>query len=326
MFESRIGRSLPKAFTFSSKPSQAVDLEQSSPRTQKKYLEGFHSLSALLASDPDLQVYRRFDSLASRNLLYLQAEILDLEARLEELDTADLEVANAEESGWMEVKLSARCWEAFAEKAESGEKRETERMRLIRQIRERLAEYQDAIIRQSTILNLESPNARVRSAITGWFEQNRPLVGHGRNLFNGKAKYDIVALRTQPDQDRLSMFLQNRLGYLLRDRRAGKDHPSSWEGMHYYPDTTIRHIVSFISVLLAALLLVGAITSLYFVTNPAGRMGLLAGFTTLFAGSIGLLTNAKKVDIYAATAAYAAVLVVFIGNVGPGSSVQASPG
>ncbi|OCK98222.1 uncharacterized protein K441DRAFT_482695, partial [Cenococcum geophilum 1.58] len=266
-------------------------------------LEGFHSLSALLASDPDLQVYRRFDSLASRNLLYLQAEILDLEARLEELDTADLEVANAEESEWMEVKLSARCWEAFVEKAESGEEREAERMRLIRQIRERLAEYQDAIIRQSTILNLENPNARVRSAITGWFEQNRPLVGHGRNLFNGKAKYDIVALRTPPDQDRLSMFLQNHLGYLLRDRRAGKDHPSSWEGMHYYPDTTIQHIVSFMSVLLAALLLVGAITSLYFVVKPAVRMGLLAGFTTLFAGSIGLFTNARKVDIYAATAA-----------------------
>ena len=146
MSKSRIGRSLPKAFTFSSKPSQAVDLEQSSPRTQKKYLEGFHSLSALLASDPDLQVYRRFDSLASRNLLYLQAEILDLEACLEELDAADLEVANAEESEWMEVKLSARCWEAFVEKAESGEEREAKRMRLIRQIRERLAEYRALIL------------------------------------------------------------------------------------------------------------------------------------------------------------------------------------
>ena len=99
------------------------------------------------------------------------------------------------------------------------------------------------------------------------------------------------------------MFLQNRLGYHLRDRRTGKGHPFSWEGMHYYPDATIRHIVSFISVLLAALLLVGAIMSFYFVTKQAARMGLLAGFTTLFAGSIGLLTNARKVDIYAATAA-----------------------
>ena len=99
------------------------------------------------------------------------------------------------------------------------------------------------------------------------------------------------------------MFLQNHLGYLLRDRTASKDHSSSWEGMHYYPDTTIRHIVSFMSVLLAALLLIGAITSLYFEARPAARMGLLAGFTALFAGSIGLLTNARKVDIYAATAA-----------------------
>ncbi|OCL02415.1 hypothetical protein AOQ84DRAFT_423003 [Glonium stellatum] len=319
------GRSFSKAFTFGFKLSQAADSDQSPP-TQKKYLEGFPSVSALLSSDPDLQVYRRFNSLASRNLLYLQAEILDLEARLEELDAADLEAANVEDSEWMEVKLSARCWEAFTEKVENGEEREVERIRLIRQIRERLAEYQDSIIRQSTILNLENPNSRVRTAITGWFAQNRPFVGHGRNLFDGKFKYDIVALRTLPDQDRLSIFLQNHLGYLFRNRSAGTDHPFNREDLYYYPDSTIRHIVSFASVLLAAVLLVGAIASLYFVTSPAAKMGLLAGFTTLFAGSIGLLTNARRVDIYAATAAYTAVLVVFIGNVGPGSSVQANSG
>ncbi|OCK75096.1 hypothetical protein K432DRAFT_309310 [Lepidopterella palustris CBS 459.81] len=298
-----IGRRISNAFTFISKPSQAPDVELSPPQPAKRYLEGFPSLSALLASDPDLQVFRRFDRLASRNLLYLQAEILDLEARLDEFDAADLEVAAAEESGWIEVTLSARCWEVFAEKANLGEERESERMKLVLQIRERLAEYQEAIIRQSNILNLENPNYRVRNAVKGWFEQNRPLVGHGRHLFNEAAKHDIVALRTQPDQDRLTIFLQNHLGYLFRSRKKGKEHASNWEGMHYFPENTIRHIVSFVSILLAALLLIGAITSLYVVVKPASRMVLLAVFTTLFAASVGLLTNSRKVDIYAATAA-----------------------
>lgn len=126
----------------SSKASQMHDIERP-PEPQRQYLEGFPSLSALLSSDPDLQVYRRFNRLASRNLLYLQAEILDLEWRLKEFDAEDVEIANAEddEGDWMEVKLSARCWEVFRERAEQGEEKERKRMRLIRELRERLAEY-----------------------------------------------------------------------------------------------------------------------------------------------------------------------------------------
>lgn len=126
-----------------SKPPDA----ENPPKSKKEYLEGFPSLSALLSSDPDLQVYRRFNRLATRNLLYLQAEILDLEARLKEFDAEDFEVANAEDdnSHWMEVKLNARCWEVFRDRATQGNEKEEERMKLIREIRERLAEYRGFI-------------------------------------------------------------------------------------------------------------------------------------------------------------------------------------
>ncbi|KAF2735880.1 hypothetical protein EJ04DRAFT_434191 [Polyplosphaeria fusca] len=285
-------------------PSPVADVERpASPR--KQYLEGFPSLSALLSSDPDLQVYRRFNRLASRNLLYLQAEILDLESRLKEFDAEDLDIANAEDdsSDWMETKLNARCWEVFRERAEQGHEKSRERMKVIRELRERMGEYQDALIRQSTILNLEKPTPRVRSAVTGWFELHQPLVGNCKNLFDSKARYDTVALRTPPDQDRLTMFLQSHLGYLFRSRKTMKHVPLDGDGMYYFPETTIKHIVSFLSVFLAAALLIGAITGLYFVKKPSSLIGLLAAFTTAFAASVGLLTNARKVDIYAATAA-----------------------
>jgi hypothetical protein len=75
--------------------------------------------------------------------------------------------------------------------------------------------------------------------------------------------------------------------------------------------------VSIISVIIAAILLVGAITSLYYVTQPKARLGMIAGFTVLFAISVGLSTSAKRGEIFASTAAYAAVLVVFVsGNLG----------
>jgi hypothetical protein len=38
------------------------------------------------------------------------------------------------------------------------------------------------------------------------------------------------------------------------------------------------------------------------------------GFSLVFSAAMGLLTKAKRAELFAATAAYCAVLVVFIGN------------
>ena len=60
------------------------------------------------------------------------------------------------------------------------------------------------------------------------------------------------------------------------------------------------------------MLLVGAIVALNYVHSQHWRIGLIAVFTVTFAGSVGLLTNASRAEIFAATAGYAAVLVVFV--------------
>jgi hypothetical protein len=58
-----------------------------------------------------------------------------------------------------------------------------------------------------------------------------------------------------------------------------------------------------ISTLLSALLLIGSIAALYFVTLPGTQLGLLGGFTGLFALSVAVLTNARRAEVFAATAA-----------------------
>lgn len=70
--------------------------------------------------------------------------------------------------------------------------------------------------------------------------------------------------------------------------------------------------VSVISGLLATIFLIGAILGLYWVTNPNVKLGMLSGLTVGFAGSLALFTNARRQDVFASTAAYAAVLVVFV--------------
>jgi hypothetical protein len=70
-----------------------------------------------------------------------------------------------------------------------------------------------------------------------------------------------------------------------------------------FKESTISKVVNIVTTLVAALFLVGTIVGFYFVQNSAAKLGMIAIFTTAFAGSLGLITNARRVEIFAATAA-----------------------
>lgn len=65
---------------------------------------------------------------------------------------------------------------------------------------------------------------------------------------------------------------------------------------------------------MAAILLLGAIVLLRLRVQRNTQLGLIARFTVLFAASVGVLTNARRAEIFASIAAYAAVLVVFVSS------------
>ena len=49
--------------------------------------------------------------------------------------------------------------------------------------------------------------------------------------------------------------------------------------------------------------LVIAVVALYNVTSPNTKLGLLALLTVLFAASVGILTNARRAEVFGTTAA-----------------------
>src|SRR5450432_3443155 len=57
-----------------------------------KPINGFPRVADKIASDPDktTTIYRRFDRLSARNLLYLEAELAELEALQDKQDDDDL--------------------------------------------------------------------------------------------------------------------------------------------------------------------------------------------------------------------------------------------
>lgn len=87
------------------------------PRHRKRP-NGYSRLAAFIANDTELSVYRRFERLGSRNLLYLQSEPRALEADLEHLDSQDLEGELDPSKG---PRIEALCFEELIATEDSSE-------------------------------------------------------------------------------------------------------------------------------------------------------------------------------------------------------------
>lgn len=119
------------------------------------YTKGYPSLAEFIASDYDHStfVFKRFDRLSARNLLYLQSELADLEALQDEYDREDLTAS-------LDEKSSRRDWKAFQARARDAANfpREQKRMKLAKDIREKLKEYKETILLDSAFLSMRRPS------------------------------------------------------------------------------------------------------------------------------------------------------------------------
>jgi uncharacterized membrane protein len=90
--------------------------------------------------------------------------------------------------------------------------------------------------------------------------------------------------------------------------------------LHYYSPARVEKLVGIIITMIIFVLLVLPVFVMYHLTSIGTRdstldaVGLLVVFTLLFSAAMSLLTKAKRHELFAASAAYCAVLVVFISN------------
>jgi hypothetical protein len=119
---------------------------------------------------------------------------------------------------------------------------------------------------------------------------------------------DLCTLAPQVERDPLTRLVESKhqLRNMIKDKTTGMTSLSKWK--------RLNKVITWISVFLVVVWLVGAIVGLYFWRSDRGRLILLSVLTLGFAFSILWLTTARRHDVYASTAAYAAVLVVFIGS------------
>jgi len=180
------------------------------------HLSGYPSLAHFIASDRDRTtlIFKRYDELAARNLLYLQSELAELQAKQRAFDQED-STAN------LSIKQCARNYSDFEKAVKANEAKQKDRWKLMKDIRETLKEYREALLFESTLATLpRPPKGVIRAFQIEYYNQSDgkrepfPILGgHSAGIYDDID--DLIALRVQDDQDRLTTFAQEHLAFLF---------------------------------------------------------------------------------------------------------------
>ncbi|KAF2659984.1 hypothetical protein K491DRAFT_124748 [Lophiostoma macrostomum CBS 122681] len=274
---------------------------------------GYSTLATLMGAYPEVGIFRRFGALNTRNLLYLQAEVTSLEKQLIDLEKADLE------SGHPDRSIYSCDWRTLAEPIEVVGRDETQ-WKLFLRLREKLYEYNTALLEQVQMSKLNLPNLRDLDFLVRYMKTpsmgNVYLLGPDSDIWENPDLPDLISLNPKQSDNWVSRavtvvvagWLHRFVGRIFKKPKDQKHMPHTVS----YSYVGLERISRLLMTTVASTLPVVSIIVLYSVSNMSKRLGLMGLFTALFSLVLGLLTNGKPIEIFSATAAFAAVQVVFI--------------
>lgn len=135
---------------------------------------------------------------------------------------------------------------------------------------------------------------------------------------------DIVTLLPRKRADMFTKLLMEKGTSTFFKYGFGRFlNPSPVHGLIGYEESTLSRLTYLMTTALASLLPVASIVVLTFVSSLKLRLAIIAIFTVLLSFCLAFFTSAKRAEIFALTAAFSAVQVVFV-QVGNG--VQAING
>ncbi|PVH73039.1 hypothetical protein DL98DRAFT_432025 [Cadophora sp. DSE1049] len=266
-------------------------------------VEGYPKLACHMGRYLQSAIYRRFGSLNSQNILYMQAELIHLEKSLRHVEGGDATFTEGNRS-----KYSRDWYWLNTYAAEEG----SEQWETVLTIRQKLKEYNDAIIQQSVMSHLAGPNHHDLRSLQQWLERpgmgNLALIGKDRSTW-GDAElpinphHDLLTVSSSGNRDLFSTWFMERfvlwIHKIFWHRVKKVDDPES--GITSYEGQTLHRYTSHITTIIASLLPILAIVVLYCVDSMKARLGLVALFTFTFTAALSFFTGAKRGEIFIAT-------------------------
>ncbi|KAF2868965.1 hypothetical protein BDV95DRAFT_630165 [Massariosphaeria phaeospora] len=335
--------------SFKSVP-EPPDVTETKTRTLENTPNGFPRLAAFQASEANFSLYRSFSYLHSRVLLDLQDEIRELENELDEFDWDDFD----------DDPDRLRSRDIDVTKA-AGEGDARNRRVILREIKNKLLEYDEVLIKARTLESFQKPSDRNYRSVRRYHHNTKPLMDADTDSI--RSKEDTVSLRSGREWATFDGGVESIIGQVdnwLKKLFGAKDPPlqryfrtpelrekTTNNFIALYSSTRIDKLINVMITFVIFMLLVIPVIVMYHLTstttfidaaspsnstasspNPAdintrdtiNAVGVLIVFTLLFSAAMSLLTKAARHELFAASAAYCAILVVFIGNfTGPGN-------
>ncbi|KAF7921889.1 uncharacterized protein EAE97_011180 [Botrytis byssoidea] len=268
--------------------------------------DGYPRLAEAVACKEEFMMYRRFGHLQARLLLDKQDELRALESQLAHMDQ------------WFEKNFPERNYSRERIHIESGEYKE-----LLGTIEKRMKEYAQLLTFAQTFANFDRPMASDRLQIKNYLDYKVKLCARDQDYITKTD--DLITLKPSRENtwldtkiEQIPQLLPCKLTRELQQKTDSKD-----SNIILSSPERVNVVVTLIILAAVLILLIVPVFLLWFISNlKTSRpligvlIALLLVFTLIFSGVLSAFTRAKRHEIIAAAAAYCAVLVVFVGNVG----------
>ncbi|KAH8685797.1 hypothetical protein BGZ60DRAFT_523076 [Tricladium varicosporioides] len=283
---------------------------------------GYHKLARFMAYQ-QYPIFRKFKIIANRDLLYLQAELIALENEY-------LEFAKRDRNNKGEFEFYDSDWYLLS--TSQARNCGGEQWQKALQIREKLREYYECVLRYSQIENTPQPRKRDVTMLEDWISQpdlgglffSGPDLSPGRNsLFDKAHSHDLMTLSHRTGENDLftrllagPIFhgLERVFRMLKKPLPHDPENPGAQSNAFEYSDKHIIRTIDILGSIVASMTPLLSVVILYFVKSLGTRLAVLCIFTLLFSICLALVTKARRIEIFACTAAFASVQVVFVGT------------
>ncbi|OCL04673.1 hypothetical protein AOQ84DRAFT_399986 [Glonium stellatum] len=281
----------------------------------KELVTGYPKLAGQMGLIPETAMFRSFTALQAQNVLYLQAELVSLEKELRKCETIDRNDPNGQK------RLYSQDWVWLSRSADDGD---GEQWQLVQQIRAKLREYNEALIQYSTVLAFPGPSKWDLNYIQHYLATKDmgplELAGDDAPIWGSTKEpksfcYDLIALRPRHNEDIFSKWVTERA--IIKLFKCGCHRLKKVSRIHGVPgfkDATLLQATFWITTVIASLLPIASISVLYCVHSMLARFAIIAAFNVVVSICLVAFTTAKRLDVFAVTAAFSAVQAVFVGS------------
>ncbi|KAF2686626.1 hypothetical protein K458DRAFT_297185 [Lentithecium fluviatile CBS 122367] len=242
-------------------------------------------------------IFKRFSKLNTLNLLYMQAELMNLEQELKVLAYIDTGIPDRQT-----FAISVRDMKQSPDSTQ---------WRKVIEVRNMLRAYNKALREQAELSKMRDARDHDRDSIDHWIRiesgGDKFLSGCEARPWMPGSQRDLLSLSSRSTDDLFTRWIEEHVlpwlhwlfFYPWKKPMKGEEATN----ITHYGKAGLKRMARALQGVLSTLLPSLAVLALYHISDPIVRLGAIAAFSAAFSLVLALFTKARPIEMFAATAA-----------------------